>query len=62
MTPDFEISLSVADSRLLWQMVNSPNLVIPISEAKSGAELFQQLKEAAIAHGHHTEPAIGPTG
>lgn len=49
--PAFAVGLSKERTELLWQLVNAPGVAIPISKSHVAAELFADVKSAAVYHG-----------
>lgn len=49
--PMLTLEVDEFDIRLLWQLLNAPNVVVPISEAAAAERFYAKVKAAALAHG-----------
>lgn len=52
----FPIQLAHEETRMLWQLLNNPNVAVGAADAKVMGRFYDKAKAAADFHGH-TAPA-----
>jgi hypothetical protein len=58
---DYTLTVTPAESLMLWQLVNNPQVAAPWAHAAVAGALYAKARAAALEHGHvKDEPADGP--